>query len=153
MPVEPRKRGISGQKRAIAVAANDAGEVRATDAGRGKPGDEALRKAYGSIVGPGAEVTRDDPHRKGRLVPDSASERKVASTDPEGEGELSAVNSWHSSLKWFLRRHRGIRPAHLQSYLAWWTVLANRPIRSALAFAETVLGVEIWHPLKTAYNT
>ena len=117
-------RGISCQKEAIAIGTDETGKAVLKDIGFGHPSRIKLRKAWDGIIDKGSTVTHDSLHGyKGAL--DVSKEITVNSKIPEQEARLGPVNHLCSGVKWFLRKHNGIRKENLDAYLCLYEIIHN----------------------------
>ena len=117
-------RGISCQKEAIAIGTDETGKAVLNDIGCGHPSRIELRKAWDGIIDKGSTVIHDRLHGyKGAL--DVSKEITLNSKIPEQEARLGPVNHLCSGVKWFLRKHNGIRKENLDAYLCLYEIIHN----------------------------
>lgn len=121
------------------------GKVEIDETYRGRSG----RTGKGRIK-EGSTVVHDSFHGyKGLFSPsDGRTEVWVKSKVPEQETMLSDLNKACSGLKWFLRKHRGIKKRYLKYYLAWYEFVQNfSPTNTE--FEELVFGKYLQKQLTT----
>lgn len=145
-------RGISRQKAAIAVGVDSEKGLLMDYIGDGHPTTEGLKKNWEGKIREGSIITHDTLHGYAGVF-DAAKpekERWVNSGNKDEERLLDDLNHACSGIKWFLRKHRGITPCHLQLYLDWYRRIETDP-QSTGQFEEGVLGNLL--PRKTPGST
>lgn len=121
------------------------GKVEIDETYRGRSG----RTRKGRIK-EGSTFVHDSLHGyKGLFSPsDGRTEVWVKSKVPEQETMLSDLNKVCSGLKWFLRKHLGIKKRYLKYYLAWYEFVQNfSPTNTE--FEELVFGKYLQKQLTT----
>lgn len=145
-----KKKGISRQKEGMAIGTDSSGKVALCDLKAGHPTLKSLRRAWKGRIKEGSTVVHDSLHGyKGLFSPsDGRTEVWVKSKVPEQETMLSDLNKACSGLKWFLRKHRGIKKRYLKYYLAWYEFVQNfSPTNTE--FEELVFGKYLQKQLTT----
>lgn len=147
-----KKKGISRQKEGIAIGTDSENHIHLKDIGAGHPTSEVLKKTWQGCISDGSTITHDSLHGYKGVFDDSKPEEEkwVDSRNPEEEKELDHINKLCSGIKWFLRKHRGIHKAYLDSYLCWYEIMYNHEPKMT-EFEDMVLGDVLQK--KTAINT
>lgn len=143
---DTKKKGISRQKEGMAIGTDSSGKVVKA----GHPTLKSLRRAWKGRIKEESTVVHDSLHGyKGLFSPsDGRTEVWVKSKVPEQETMLSDLNKACSGLKWFLRKHRGIKKRYLKYYLAWYEFVQNfSPTNTE--FEELVFGKYLQKQLTT----
>lgn len=110
---------MSGDKVSVLVCANTRGGLLVREACRGKMGVEAARGSLAGCAMEGAVVSTDRQKGYVRALSEMgvAVHRRFASSGPRAP--LNLVNSYHSAIKAFLARFRGVSTRRLHGYLVW----------------------------------
>jgi transposase-like protein len=146
------KKGIFDQKEGIAIGTDATNKVCLKDIGPGHPTSKTLKDAWEGKIAEGSTLTHDSLHGY-QLAFESSNPRKenwINLLKPEEEKALDHINQLCSGVKWFLRKHHGIRKANLDSYLCWYEILFNLD-PSEGEFENMVLGSILQK--KTGINT
>ena len=138
LPRKPHKRGnsvhtkgLSSEKVCVPCAVSDAGISYAKPAKLGKVSSESISKTFDGIISPHATLCTDNEkayicfaaENKNRLI-QMDTDSRVTSQAGEAYG-IQRINAYHSKLKGFLQRFRGISTKYLENYLIWNDLLTN----------------------------
>lgn len=135
LPREPRKRGAAAKKRGISkekscvlVAVDRAGDIYSKYICKGRPCIDDVEKALAQYLAPNTILVTDSntsypvfakrhnlQHFK---VNPSKNIHKVS-----GIYHVQHVNGYHSRLKGWMRRFKGVATKHLDHYLCWFRLL------------------------------
>lgn len=149
---DTKKKGISNQKEGIAIGTDATNKVCLKDIGPGHPTSKTLKENWEGKIAEGSTLTHDSLHGYQGAFESSNPKKEnwINSQKPEEEVKLDHINQLCSGVKWFLRKHHGIRKANLDSYLCWYEILFNLD-PSETEFESLVLGSILQK--KTGINT
>ena len=138
LPREPHKRGhsvrtkgLSSEKVCVPCAVNEAGFSYARPGKTGKVSSECIRKIFEGVISPDAILCTDNEkayisfaNSQGIRLVQTGTDCRV--TQSQGKKyDIQRINAYHSRLKGFLLRFRGVSTKYLENYLVWNDVLAN----------------------------
>lgn len=128
MPRSPKKkggsgiyRGVSNEQVCVLVAIDENDQILTKIVGQGNPLKEKLSEALQGKVKQGCHFTTDSKSAYRDIAKDL--ECTIAQI-PSGsyvknEHSLSTINQYHSELKTWFKRFRGVSTKHLENYLMW----------------------------------
>ncbi|MBR2766388.1 MAG: IS1595 family transposase [Blautia sp.] len=138
LPREPHKRGhsvrtkgLSSEKVCVPCAVNDAGFSYARPGKTGKVSSDCIKKIFDGVIAPGAVLCTDNEKAyagfassQGIRLVQTDTDCRVTHRQGKAYG-IQRINAWHSRLKGFLHRFRGVSTKYLENYLVWNDVLEN----------------------------
>ena len=138
LPREPHKRGhsvrtkgLSSEKVCVPCAVNEAGFSYARPGKTGKVSSDCIRKIFEGIISPDAILCTDNEKAyisfagsQGIRLVQTDTDCRVTQRQGKTYG-IQRINAYHSRLKGFLQRFRGVSTKYLENYLVWNDVLAN----------------------------
>lgn len=155
LPREPHKRGhsvkaggLSSEKVCVPCAVNEAGFFYARPGKTGKVSSDCIKKVFEGVISPDAVLCTDNEkayisfaRSRGMQLVQTDTGCRAAEKDGRTYG-IQRINAYHSSLKGFLQRFRGVSTKYLENYLVWNNVLANsrrnREEAAVLLFAQVL---------------
>lgn len=119
-PKEPKKRGISDQKRNIACAVDEKGNYVIEVSLPGRITSKELIRIFEDKIPSSCTVVSDSQRSYHQLMKKlEVKWIKIPSGKKEKDGyTLSKVNGLHSAIKFFLRNYRGVADKYLKHYIA-----------------------------------
>ena len=163
LPREPRKRGRSvhakglpSEKVCVPCAVSEEGVSFARPAKLGKVSSECIRETFDGVISPCATLCTDNEkaylgfarERKMGLVQMETGSR-ITGKDGSVYG-IQRINAYHSRLKGFLQRFRGVSTKHLGNYIVWNNLMENNRGRREELYG--LLLAQILTARKTVYN-
>ena len=138
LPREPHKRGnavhtkgLSSEKVCVPCAVNEAGISYARPAKLGKVSSDSISLVFDGILSPEATLCTDNEkayvsfaREKGVKLVQMDTGCHVTEIQGKSYG-IQRVNAYHSSLKGFIQRFRGVSTKYLENYLVWNDLLSN----------------------------
>jgi transposase-like protein len=114
-------RGISNEQVCVLVAIDENDRILSKVIGQGHPTKKEIWRACNQRVEPNSHVTTDS---KAAYVETCKQLECSVAQIPPGKRtidgySLGVVNNYHSELKTWMRRFRGVSTKHLDGYLAW----------------------------------
>lgn len=146
------KRGLSGEKMCICVAADREGNLTARCVNRAKPSSEDIENAIGSSISEGSVFQCDGAAAYNHLIAEKKCIQIVLNShaDYSKVYHLNTVNGLHSRLKDIFKRFRGVSSKYLNRYLALFVAIERFPaierIRLALTKTDSI------HTIKQLMN-
>ena len=138
MPRKPHKRGnsvhtkgLSSEKVCVPCAVNDTGLSYAKPARLGKVSSESIPGVFEVGISPCAILCTDNEKAYRRFACDSRLDLIQMDTGCRTAGQsgvrygIQRINAYHSLLKGFLQRFRGVSTKYLENYLVWNNLLLN----------------------------
>ena len=138
LPRKPHKRGhsvrtkgLSSEKVCVPCAVNEAGFCYARPGKTGKVSSECIKKIFEGVIAPDAILCTDNEKAYMSFARDRGIRLLQMDTDcriTERQGKtygIQRINAYHSRLKGFLQRFRGVSTKYLENYLVWNDVLAK----------------------------
>ena len=138
LPRSPHKRGnavhtkgFSSEKVCVPCAVNDAGLSYARPAKLGKVSSDSIARVFEGIFSPEATLCTDNEKAYVSFARDRGIRLVQMNTDcrvTEIQGQsygIQRINSYHSRLKGFVQRFRGVSTKYLENYLIWNDLLNN----------------------------
>ena len=138
LPRKPHKRGnsvrtkgLSSEKVCVPCAVSDAGLSYAKPAKLGKVSSDSISETFKGVISPRATLCTDNEKaylsfaliNKNRLI---QMDTDCRMTEQAGEKYgIQRINAYHSRLKSFIQRFRGVSTKYLENYLVWNDLLAN----------------------------
>ena len=138
LPREARKRGgsvhtggLSSEKVCVPCAVSEEGIAYARPAKLGKVSSECVRAVFDGVISPQATLCTDHE----QAYPGFAREQGIALIQmdtgcriKEDHGKvygIQRINAYHSHLKGFIQRFRGVATKYLDNYITWNNLLVN----------------------------
>ena len=126
-----RTRGLSAEKVCVPCAVNETGLSYAKPGKLGKVSSDCIQKIFEGVISPEATLCTDNEkayisfaHSQGIRLLQMDTDRRMTYTKGEKYG-IQRINAYHSRLKGFFQRFRGVSTKYLENYLVWHDVLAN----------------------------
>ena len=117
-----KKRGLSNDQICVPCAVNRSGMSIAKVANRARVKEKGLNAVFSGRIAPGSNIVTDGATAykkfaaKNRLVLHQLTGGKSTTS---GIYSISHINSYHSLLKDFMRKFRGVSTKYLNNYLIW----------------------------------
>lgn len=127
------KRGLSGEKMCICVAADREGNLTACCVNRAKPSSEDIENAIGSSILEGSVFQCDGAAAYNHLIAEKKCIQIILNShaDYNKVYHLNTVNGLHSRLKEIFKRFRGVSSKYLNRYLAMFVAMEQLSERSS----------------------
>ena len=138
LPRKPHKRGhsiktkgLSSEKVCVPCAINETGLSYARPGKLGKVSSDCIRKIFSGVISPEATLCTDNEKAYISFARSQGIRLVQMDTDcrvTEKKGEkygIQRINAYHSRLKGFLLRFRGVATKYLENYLVWHDVMTN----------------------------
>lgn len=115
------KRGISEEQIAVSTAVDRNGKVYGRISAKGRSTAKEIKKAIGSRIDKEAILCTDNDSAYRRFANDKHLEHIVIQEHETVKGvyHVNNINSYHSRLKSFIKRFKGVATKYLDNYLAW----------------------------------
>ncbi|MDO9628786.1 MAG: IS1595 family transposase [Acholeplasmataceae bacterium] len=128
MPRDPKKkggpgiyRGVSNEQVCVFVAIDENDQVITKIIGQGNPLKENLQEPLQGKVQQGSHFTTDSKSAYRDIIKDlgCALTQIPSGLHVKDEYSLGLINQYHSELKTWFKRFRGVSTKHLENYLMW----------------------------------
>ena len=123
--------GLSSEKVCVPCAVNDSGLSFAKPAKLGKVSSECIATTFAGIISPQATLCTDNERAYRSFAGNSGIQLIQMDTDCRitnqagAEYGIQRINAYHSRLKGFMQRFRGVSTKYLGNYLVWNDLLVN----------------------------
>ena len=128
MPRSPKKkgkpaahRGVSNEQVCVLIAIDEHDQILTKIVGQGNPLKDNIQEVLINKVKSGSHFTTDSKSAYREIVKDlNCSLVQIPSgTYVKSDYSLSTINQYHSELKTWFKRFRGVSTRHLENYLLW----------------------------------
>ena len=115
------KRGLSSEQVCVGTALDRTGNILIGMIGTGRAKYDNLKRFFEGRIAPHSILCTDSAHGYGKLTEQLDLEHKAIPSGRHKDGiyHIQHINAFHSNLKAFLQKFRGVSTKHLYSYLMW----------------------------------
>lgn len=121
------KPGLSREQIAISCVIDRNGKVYSKVSSRGRPTSIALKRAIGKMISPNSVLCTDNDTAYRRFARTKGLELiQLDNHETKGIYHIQHVNGYHSRLKAFIRKFKGVSCKYIENYLAWLNMVNER---------------------------
>lgn len=122
-----QKRGLSKDKVSVTCAIDREGKLYSKVATRGRPNSSILKRVLKKHISSTAILVTDCDSAYRTFAKDvGINIVQVKAKTTQGIFHVQTVNSYHSKLKFFISRFKGVATKYLDNYLAWHNLIVER---------------------------
>lgn len=146
------KRGISSEQICVSTAVDRDGRVYGKVSARGRANAVQIKKALGKRIDASAILVSDNDSAYKRFARINRFEHVIIQDhEIKGVYHVNTINSYHSRLKAFIRKFKGVATKYLDNYLAWLNSIKEKKLSLSQVIKNAIKedSFDTWQSIKS----